>query len=251
MALWSTKRRWMYGGGVAFVLLIIIVSVFWSVFYRAPTCSDGVKNGDEFGVDCGGSCKLICTSDALTPVTFWAKVFNVSGNVYNAVAYVENPNLNSSNSQAKYQFRIFDENNKLITIKDGETTIPKGKKFAIFETGIVLKNSKPKSADFKFTSFGPWEKDTQKDPEVSITYGTLVATSTSPRLIGTVSNSSVDVIPLLELVVFALDSNENVVGASRTFVDNLYKNIPQDFVFTWQKPFDREATVINVISRSL
>ena len=58
----------MYGGGVVVVLAGIIFSIFWSVFYRAPTCNDRVQNGDEKGIDCGGSCKNLCTSDALTPV---------------------------------------------------------------------------------------------------------------------------------------------------------------------------------------
>jgi hypothetical protein len=248
--LWSTKRRWMYGGGVVLVLALIVLGIFWNVFYSTPTCSDGVKNGDEKGIDCGGSCKNLCTSDALTPVVLWAKIFNVSGDVYNAVAYVENPNINSKNSKAVYQFRIYDENNKLITVRDGETTIPKGKKFAIFETGIVLSNAKPKSADLKFSSFAEWEKDTRKEPDLTLKYGNLVSTTTSPKLIGTISNNSLQDVSRVELVVFALDRNENVVGASRTFIDNLYKDTTQDFVFTWQKPFEKEATLINVVSRS-
>lgn len=28
----------------------------------APTCSDGIQNGDETGVDCGGSCAVTCTT---------------------------------------------------------------------------------------------------------------------------------------------------------------------------------------------
>lgn len=249
MASWATKRRFMYGGSVVLVFALIFLTFFVSLIYHKPTCSDGVKNGDETGIDCGGSCQLICTSDTLTPVVLWSKIFNISGDVYSAVAYVENPNLNSKNPQASYQFKIYDSDNKLITIKDGVTSIPKGKKFAIFETGIILKNSKPKSADLNFLSFYPWVKDSQKDPDVSVTYGTLLSTSTTPTINGTISNTSLQDIPKLELVVFVLDSGENVIATSRTFVDNLTKSTSQDFVFTWQKPFDGEVSVINVIYR--
>ena len=34
----------------------------------APSCSDGVSNGDETGVDCGGSCSTLCTADLYEPV---------------------------------------------------------------------------------------------------------------------------------------------------------------------------------------
>src|SRR3989344_3779712 len=118
MASWATKRRFMYGGGVILVLTLVVGIVFWSIVYSAPTCSDGVRNGEEKGVDCGGACQRICTSDALNPIVLWSKVFNISGDVYSLVAYVENPNINSKNRRAKYQFKVYDTDNKLITVID-------------------------------------------------------------------------------------------------------------------------------------
>ena len=112
-----------------------------------------------------------------------------------------------------------------------------------------MKNSKPKSADFQFLSFSPWEKDTQKEPEISLQYGAITSSSTTPTISGIVLNKSLQNIPKIELAVFVLDSGENVIAASRTFVDNLAKNSSQDFVFTWQKPFSGEPSVINVIYR--
>ena len=47
------KRRLIYGGSVLLVLALIFGTIFWKLLYSAPTCSDGVKNGDEKGVDCG------------------------------------------------------------------------------------------------------------------------------------------------------------------------------------------------------
>jgi len=36
----------------------------------APTCNDGIQNGDETGVDCGGSCPTVCLTQINLPVTF-------------------------------------------------------------------------------------------------------------------------------------------------------------------------------------
>ncbi|MEQ1500347.1 MAG: vWA domain-containing protein [Parcubacteria group bacterium] len=238
MALWSTKRRFIYGGSTILVLAILFSAVFFSAFYRAPTCSDGKQNGEEKGVDCGGGCVNLCANDTLAPVVLWSKIFNISGDVYSAVAYVENPNISSKNKSAKYEFKVYDANNKLILTKEGETSVPKNKKFTIFETGLVIKSTKPKSADFKFTSFSTWEKDTTKEPDIKLKYGSLVSTTTSPRISGVISNESLETIPQSELTVFVLDGNENVVAASRTFIENLLAKTSQDFVFTWQKPFD-------------
>ncbi len=235
---WATKRRFIQGGVFLIVVALLFGLIFWKIFYKTPTCSDGYKNGDETGVDCGGSCINLCTSDTLNPVVLWSKIFNISGDVYTAVAYIENPNLNSNNKNASYQFSIFDDKGNLIITKDGTTSIPKGKKFAVFETGIVLKGSKPKTSDFKFIKFGPWEKDLSKEPEITVKYGALSASSSIPRITGTISNESLQNISGLELAVFVLDGNENVVAASNTFVDNLLKRTTQDFVFTWPKQFD-------------
>jgi len=36
----------------------------------APSCTDGIKNGDETGVDCGGSCPNACLAQINLPVNF-------------------------------------------------------------------------------------------------------------------------------------------------------------------------------------
>jgi uncharacterized protein YegL len=238
MAVWSTKRRFIYGGGTLLFLAVVFLWIFWGLFYRAPSCTDNRKNGDETGVDCGGGCLNLCTSDALTPITLWSKIFNISGDVYTAAAYVENPNVNSKNPKATYRFKIYDTAGKLITTKEGFTSIPKGKKFTVFETGIILKDSKPKTADFEFLTFSPWEKTTGSDTELIVKYSTLLATTSVPRIEGTITNNTFTSVPKIELAVLVIDSKENVVAATRTYVDKLTEHTSQDFVFTWPKPFN-------------
>ncbi len=250
MSVWSLKRRVAYGGTFIVIVTLLFGGIFYKVFYHAPTCSDGILNGDETGVDCGGSCQLLCTSDSLRPVVLWSKIFNISGNLYTAAAYIENPNVNSSNPKAVYQFRIYDAAGKLITVRDGETTIPKNKKFAIFETGIVLSGAKPKSADLAFTSFASWQKDTSTEPKVNLSYGSLLDATTSPNILGTATNQSLTDISRLELSVFVSDGNGNAVAASRTYLDNLKRGESQDFIFTWPQPFPVGANFITVIYRA-
>jgi hypothetical protein len=235
---WAARRRLIYGGIALILVSLFSVLIFYKVFYKAPSCTDGNKNGDEKGIDCGGSCKNLCSTDTLNPIVLWSKIFNISGDVYTAVAYVENPNINSKNPAVKYEFKIYDESNKVLAVKEGVTSIPKGKKFAIFESGLVFKGMKPKSADLEFTEYSAWQKDTNPEPKIDLKYGALTSTSTVPRVTGTITNNSTENIPALELAVFILDGNENVVAASRSFVDNLNRKSAQDFVFTWPKPFN-------------
>ena len=34
------------------------------LLWLAPTCTDGIQNGGETGIDCGGSCPLKCDSES-------------------------------------------------------------------------------------------------------------------------------------------------------------------------------------------
>ncbi len=249
MMSWSSKRRFMYGGTFVLVVVLFISYIFLHSFYHAPSCTDGIQNGDELGVDCGGSCQVLCTSDTLTPVVLWSKVFNVSGDVYTAVAYVENPNLNSKNDDASYSFKIYDEHNHVIALREGDTSIPKNKKFTVFETGFVLKNSKPASADFEFTSFSPWKKDMIEEPSLTIDHGLLQFATTTPRVEGTITNTSTIDVGRIEVTAFVIDDNDNVVATSQTFIDSLPKKAMEPFVFTWPKPIT--ASVINIMYRIL
>lgn len=42
----------------------------------APTCSDGIQNGGETGIDCGGSCSNPCLTQINLPVTFEGNTVN-------------------------------------------------------------------------------------------------------------------------------------------------------------------------------
>ncbi len=238
MASWSTNRRFLYGGSFVLVLAIISLSLFFKVFYRPPLCTDGIQNGDETGIDCGGSCSALCTSDTLSPIVLWSKVFPISGNVYNVAAYIENSNVNSSNPYATYEFKIFDDKNILLDSREGQTFIPRDKKFIVFEPGFIFKGVKPKRVEFAFTSFGKWQKDTLAPTNIAIDYSPLLATATAPRIEGTISNNSFITFPRVELSTIVEDSNENAIAVSQTFVDTLHNQTSQSFVFTWPKPFN-------------
>ncbi len=235
---WSANRQILYAGVVLSFLLVVAGGIIYKFAYHSPTCFDTKKNGDETGVDCGGSCQLLCKSDALSPVVLWSKIFNISGDVYSAVAYVENPNATSRNPKAIYEFKIYDAKNNLMGTRTGEISIPKNKKFAVFESGFNFKNTQPKYVEFTFTSFALWVKDTEPEPRISIDYSTFLATSTVPRIEGNISNNDTYTIPTVELTAFVLDNKENVIAASQTFVDNLVRKSSEPFVFTWPKPFD-------------
>ncbi|MGH7249462.1 MAG: hypothetical protein ACREGC_00650, partial [Minisyncoccia bacterium] len=108
---WALKRQIFY-----IVVLVLFILIFGSLiaypsFNKPPTCFDNKQNGDEIGIDCGGSCSNACATQVEDISVLWARSFEVSPGRYNAVAYVVNHNKNAAIKQISYRFRFADANN--------------------------------------------------------------------------------------------------------------------------------------------
>lgn len=218
----------------------IAFAIFWSFWHKTPTCFDKLKNGDESGVDCGGSCVLVCSDNVINPIIRWdPRMFEVMSGIWSVVVYVENPNTNVDATYAPYSFTIYDENNKVLEKRESATILPKNKTTAIFEGGMKFSNdARPKRAVFELDKNIVWKKNNEDAPELKITHGSLLNLDTAPRVEASVTNENSKEIKNIELVITIFDGMDNVIAASRTFVESLVKNENQNVFFTWPKPFE-------------
>lgn len=238
---WSAERKTIYLG-LAFLVIVIFIAVpAFLIFYKTPTCFDGKKNGNETGIDCGGSCQILCSFEGLDPIVLWSRAFRVAGipsggGVYSAVAYIQNPNINSD-ALAAYVFKLYDASNVLIGTRENATIIPKNKVLAIFEPNIDAQSKIPARVTFEFTQKLVWRKNLQISPELVVTQKILSGETNSPRIDATVENKSTESVERIEVVAIVYDDNGNAVAASRTFVDKLDKDQSARVAFTWPLPF--------------
>lgn len=245
MSTWSARRKATYLSiffGIIF--LLIIVPAFF-IFYRQPTCYDGKMNGDEKGVDCGGSCQLLCSADSVEPGIVWSRAFKVKDGVYSAVAYVENRNI-SSEAEAAYVFRFYDNNNALITTREGKTFIPKNRTLAVFESDIQTAERMPYRVSFEFVGDIVWKRSFAQEAQINVTNTSITGEDTRPRIDATIQNQSLETIPSVEAVAIVYDSDENAIAASRTFVENLTKDQAVPVTFTWPIPFQTREEICRV-----
>ncbi len=238
MSAWATRRKMIYGGGFFLTVFIIIAIPVALILYKQPTCTDGKQNGVEEGVDCGGTCPLLCTAQTLSPLVHWARSFNIKGNVYSLVAYVENPNASARAVRASYIFRVFDRQNNLLATREGTTFLPARKNSAIFEQNLVFDKTKPTRVTFEFTGNILWTKFFGQEPDIKTENTVLTGKDTAPRLDVTVSNPGVDPYQNVDLVALIFDNKENVVAASHTIVDSLTGGEKKKVTFTWPQPID-------------
>lgn len=248
MISWSFKRQLLYLGIPLVMVFSLSGYIFFKYFYVSPTCFDRAQNGDETGRDCGGSCRLLCTSDSLAPVVRWSESFAVTDSVWNAGAYVENPNINSESPRATYIFRLYDEKNSLITEVNGQTFIPKNKKFLVFYPSINTGGKVVKRTEFEFTGNITWLTSTGPIPDLKVTHSSIQKGSTTPLILGTVENIGATNAGLVELSVIVYNGRGNAIGISRTYVDSVSVRSNSDFGFTWPRAFKESQVVCEVPS---
>ena len=240
MSPWASRRKAIYLGAMVLILSGISFAIFWKFWYAVPTCNDGLKSGDETGVDCGGSCSLVCDSGAMGPIIRWdPRLFEVSSGLWSILVYVENPNTNIDAVYAPYTFTIYDSKNNVLEERKGATILPKNKTIGIFEGNIVSKNGvKPKRAIFELGNNIVWKKNEEARDNLSITHSPLLELDSGPKVEASVKNNGIEEIKNIELIIAIFDGSDNAIEASRTFIEKLKKNENTDVFFTWPKPFE-------------
>lgn len=236
---WALRRQFFYVIVLVIFLGIIGFLMISPYINKIPSCTDRVQNGNEAGIDCGGSCSKACTFQVDQISILWARTFEVIPGRYNAVAYLENHNKDTAIYKIKYKFRFADKDNIYIGKRDGETFIPAGGQFAIFEPGIGVGNSIPVFTTFEFSETPVWNtvpENKLSQLKILVSNIKLEDQNTNPRLSATIKNSSLFTIPEVSVVALLYDEKGNAVSASRTFLDVLGRGESKDINFTWPEP---------------
>lgn len=235
---WASKRQFKYFSVFVLVIVLIIFAIIYPLLFKKPTCTDNKQNGTETGIDCGGTCSLMCKGDVSDPVVLWSRAFPVTGSYYNLVAYVENRNKNSAILNAKYEFRIYDSNNKLLGRREGTTFITPNQQFAVFEPRFNSGESTIKTVTFEFIQPLVWIK---KDPilqTIPVFVNNIVFTpdKDTSSLSATINNDSIYDLPEFDVVAILYDADHNAINASKTHKDGIISNTKLPVIFTWPEP---------------
>lgn len=248
---WAQHRKFIYLGTIAVIFIAIAVWIFVAYFYKAPTCFDGKMNGDEQGIDCGGSCQLLCRAQYAPLTVLWSRFSKVNDGVYNVLAYIENPNISAASYNLNYTFKLYDSRGVLLKERSGKTFAPPNKLLAVFEADMLTGNQVPTRVDFSFTSAAVWVKQESKETGLSVSQSVLSREDTAPRLTTTVTNKTINIINQIEAIAIAYNGEGNTVAFSRTIIDSLNGKEAREISFNWPKPFVEPAARTEVILKIL
>jgi hypothetical protein len=244
---WGTRRRNIIISILFFLFFIPIALISVIIFYDPPTCFDSVRNGDEAGIDCGGSCVLLCAEQATEPVVLWERAFRVQGGLHNLISYIENPNPTAFVRNAPYVFKIYNEENILITEIKGSVSIPPKTALPVIQNNIQLYEQIVSRVTFEFTDTLVYEQTSPQESLILIKEEIIENEQTSPRVRAKIQNLSLRTIEDIDVIVIVYDTFDSVIGVSSTYVAKLLSEEVRDIVFTWPQPLSNSSSRIEII----
>ncbi len=254
---WSSHRKFIYGGGVSVLLVLIIIVTVFSLFYKKPTCFDNIRNGGEQAVDCGGACQKLCQSAFLPAKIKWggAKYEKVAGGLYNVASYIVNPNTDVAAVNVPYKFALFDARGILITERQGIMTLPAHRNVLAFEPAVDVGKRIPAKVTFEFLAAPEWFKSHDALDGLAIIDKKYSEDEKNSSLEVTLENRSL--LPYKNITVSTVlyDAKDNAIGFSRTHIDELVPKADQGRQenlqqmqevagFTW--PVSRQGRVTSI-----
>ena len=241
---WAKRRKTLYATIVAILLVGAVIVPTFLYLYTAPSCTDGAMNGNEQGIDCGGSCQKLCQSAFLSPSVAWTRFEELAPKLYNVAAYIINPNTDAEAKDVPYRMAIYDSRGVVITEFTGKVTLPPHRNTLAFQGAVQVGERVPAKVLFEFTSAPDWNKKTDTLLPLMVIDKKYTEDTSGSSLLVQLRNTSVRDIPNIAVYTVLYDGEGNALGFSKTYVDNVKAQGTEIAPFTW--PLDRKGSVISI-----
>ena len=229
---WGGRRQLLYAAVAAAVAVAALFALYQVFFTATPTCHDGVQNGSEAGVDCGGGCALLCPSQSRAPVVLWARAFRASASAYTAAAYVQNQNAGAYAPEVPYTFQLFDEDNLLVAERTGTMILPPVQTIPLIEPNIEVGDRVVARTLLSFAKNPFWLRAKEGDFPALRTTGILLKEGDAGTVLNAtlINDSSYDSRSQVGAVLF--DAQGVALAASRTAL-SIGRKSQEPLFFTW------------------
>ncbi|MCX6787325.1 MAG: hypothetical protein NTY93_02255 [Candidatus Kaiserbacteria bacterium] len=245
---WASRRRsliFLIGSAlsVAFFAVVLI-----AIFYRTPSCTDGVQNQDEAGIDCGGSCAYLCTAQEQPPIVLFTKVLQTGGRT-DIIALIENKNSDAAAKNVPYRIALYGSGQSFIREINGTLDLPPRATKPIYVPGVVSGEQPIVSAFLDIAASAPQWFTMTVDPRIipTVSHITLSGTASNPRVEAMLTNPSSSPITNVQAIVLVYDANKNVIAASETVVPVISAQGQSTATFTWNNAFAGTPALADVM----
>jgi len=132
----KTFKQVFYGFLYLVVLLAIVLGVYLLFFQKTPSCFDNIKNQDEVGIDCGGSCIKCDLKNVKDLVIQPANIFDNGNRTTTILTTISNSNKTLGIELLPYKIRLLNFENQEIYSINRIAFIYPGQNKLVIEAGI-------------------------------------------------------------------------------------------------------------------
>lgn len=242
---WAERRRLGIATGIVLIVASATALVWYFFIYEPASCTDGLKNQSERGIDCDGECARMCQAPRVDAL--WTRAVQTAPGVYHGVSLVKNPEPHAQGVGLTYRMSLFDSSNILVAERRGTVDLLPGETRVVFEPNIITGERVPVRALIKIDG-GIWERAT---PVTALVRGTPGAVDEEKQTVHA-RLENLTPAPVRDVIadVLLFDSEGILVTASQTRIPLLGARERQDVVFTWDQPFVRPVATVDVVTRA-
>lgn len=228
---WSLRRKIITFSILLLIVLSFLIYKIYPILNPAPTCSDGVKNALEEGIDCNGECQLVC-KQSFSPINVVGATV-LSQSIISSIAeplgiiYLDNPNRLSAPYEIAIDYKVLDANN--VEILATTTLFNSGTQ----KQNIVLIRYLPIGAKtIEVTNLKYKMYKTQGSMSISLKDFELSEFGQSMRVY--VSNVyDEDINSKLPIVLIVKDSKDNILAVANQELNGIKYRETKELFFTW------------------
>jgi hypothetical protein len=225
---------------------IIVLVIALIVVFNLPnaTCTDGKQNGNETGIDCGGSCVVCAVKNAKNlEVIIQPTALEVGTNFIAIAAKIRNSNTGYG-VKFNYQINFLDSFGQIKnTIKDKSFIYPSSAKFLIIPK-LEMKKTDFARMEFIFdqNSF-EWFASNKTSKDLFSVYDVqaqFLEDAKNPgymKVTGKINNKMSNSFPLIDLTILVYSKTGELLNAVETELNNLLGNSTQQLEYTWMTSF--------------
>ena len=243
---WRVKKQLLYLGALAIIPLALLVYFAFQVVPEA-TCLDNKQNQGEESVDCGGSCQP-CLANLSEPVVLWTRLFKLADGLYEVAALIENTHNFAASDRFFYRMKVYNEENIVMGIKEGETFVNPNERFLILDPTFFAGEQIPVRSLVELDPI-KWRYAEYSPPNVVVVSRDF-SLLPQPNLRTLLRNNDLFAIENTQVAAILSDETGKVEGASVTNIEKLEGQSEKTAFFSWpQGALKAEPKNIEILIR--
>ncbi len=215
----------------------------------APSCTDGIMNGEEEGVDCGLSvCGKYCELDLDPPRVISTKLIEAGENDYDFVAQIKNPHQQFGASEVEYELILFNGDDNELDKEEGVFYILPGQTKYLVLTHITTEKNVQR-IDFKIKSATWQELDSIEGMNLIVKaqkYTSLSGGGTALD-VNILNDSDFD-FEMVDIDVVMYNSQGDIIAVNRSDIRTFVARTERAFKVVW--PFRINGLVYKIEAHS-